>query len=97
MAPLDWGVIVLYLAGMLGIGWYYARRTATADEYLLGGRTMRPLGVGLSLFASLLSTITYLSLPGEMIRHGPMMLSMVFAFPLVAYVVGWFMIPFIMA
>jgi SSS family solute:Na+ symporter len=97
MKPLDWIVIAVYMVGMLAIGWYYARRAATADDYLLGGRNMRPVGVGLSLFASLLSTITYLSLPGEMIRHGPMMLTMVLAFPLVIYVVGWFMIPFIMS
>jgi SSS family solute:Na+ symporter len=96
MTPLDWVVIVAYGVGMLAVGWYYWRRTATTDDYLLGGRSMRPVGLGLSLFASLLSTITYLSLPGEMIRHGPMMLAMVVAFPLVAYVVGWFMIPFIM-
>jgi SSS family solute:Na+ symporter len=97
MKPLDWIVISVYMVGMLAVGWYYARRAATAEDYLLGGRRMRPLGVGLSLFASLLSTITYLSLPGEMIKHGPMMLTMVLAFPLVVYVVGWFMIPFIMA
>ena len=96
MKPLDWCVIVAYAAGMLAVGWHYWRRTATADDYLLGGREMRPLGVGLSLFATLLSTITYLALPGEMIRHGPMMLAMIFAFPLVAYVVGWFMIPVFM-
>jgi SSS family solute:Na+ symporter len=96
MTPLDWLVIVAYGVGMLAVGWHYWRRTATTDDYLLGGRSMRPFGVGLSLFASLLSTITYLSLPGEMIRHGPMMLAMVLAFPLVAWVVGWFVIPFIM-
>ena len=75
MKPLDWCVIVAYAAGMLAVGWHYWRRTTTADDYLLGGREMRPLGVGLSLFATLLSTITYLALPGEMIRHGPMMLD----------------------
>ena len=65
---------------MLAVGWYYSRRTATADDYLLGGRNMRPLGVGLSLFATLLSTITYLAWPGEMIQNGPMMLAMVVAY-----------------
>jgi len=96
MTALDWAVIGLYAAGMLAIGWYYSRRTATTDDYLLGGRNMNPLSVGLSLFATLLSTITYLAFPGEMIRYGPMVLAMVVAYPFVALVVGWLMIPFFM-
>lgn len=96
LAPWDWLVIAVYLAGMLSVGWYYSRRTRTREEYLLGGRTMRPLGVGVSLFASLISTISYLAWPGEIIKNGPMMLSSLLACPLNALIVGWFMIPFIM-
>ena len=89
---LDWAVIALYAAGMLAIGWYYSRRTKTREEYLLGGRAMKPLSVGVSLFASLISTISYLAWPGEMIKNGPMMLGAVLAYPLIALAVGWFMI-----
>ena len=74
MSTLDWSVIAVYAMGMLAIGWYYARRTENTDDYLLGGRKMAPLSVGLSLFATLLSTLSYLSAPGEMIRHGPIIL-----------------------
>jgi SSS family solute:Na+ symporter len=93
---LDWIVIGLYAVAMLSVGWYYSRRTATTEDYLLGGRKMNPLNVGLSLFATLLSTITYLAFPGEMIRYGPMILAMIVAYPFVALVVGWLMIPFFM-
>jgi len=96
MTPLDWIVIALYALGMLAVGWYYARRTSTTDDYLLGGRTMSPWKVGLSLFATLLSTLTYLALPGEMIKYGPMVLSQLVSMPFVALVVGWLLIPFIM-
>ncbi len=96
LSTLDWIVIGLYAVGMLAVGWYYSRRTTTTDDYLLGGRNMNPLNVGLSLFATLLSTISYLAYPGEMIRYGPMILAMVVAYPFVGLVVGWFMIPFFM-
>jgi len=96
MTRLDWIVIALYALGMLAIGGYYARRTSTTDDYLLGGRNMSPWKVGLSLFATLLSTLTYLALPGEMIKFGPMVLSQLVAMPFVALVVGWLLIPFIM-
>jgi len=96
LSSLDWMVIVFYAIGMLAVGWYYSLRTTTTDDYLLGGRNMNPIGVGLSLFATLLSTISYLAYPGEMIRYGPMILAMVVAYPFIAWIVGWLMIPFFM-
>jgi SSS family solute:Na+ symporter len=57
---------------------------------------MSPWKVGLSLFASLLSTITYLGIPGEMIKYGPMALAQLIAIPFIAVVVGWLLIPYIM-
>jgi len=96
LALLDLAVIGVYALGMLSVGWYYSRRTGTQEEYLLGGRKMRPLTVGVSLFASLISTISYLAWPGEVIKNGPLYVSSILAYPLVALVVGWGVIPFIM-
>jgi len=96
MRILDWLVIAGYAAGMLAIGQYYARRNKTTDDYMLGGRRMSPLAVGLSLFATLTSALSYLAVPGEMIKHGPMQLAQYAVFPLIGIVVGWGLIPFIM-
>jgi len=93
---IDWVVVAVYALTMLAIGWYYSRRVKTADDYLLGGRSMPSVTVGVSLFATLLSTLSYLALPGEMIQHGPMVLSQIAAIPFIALVVGRFLIPFIM-
>jgi len=98
MGWLDWAVIAGYFAGMLAIGWYYSRRTTTTDDYLLAGRSVGSLSAGLSLFASLFSTLSYLALPGEMIKHGPMLVTgTLAALPVVGLLVGWFLIPFIMS
>ena len=96
MLWLSWVVIGLYLTGMVGVGYYYMRRTKSAEDYLLGGGKMKSGFVGLSLFATLLSTITYLAVPGEIIKHGPMLFGQLLAFPVVYFVVGWLFIPFIM-
>jgi SSS family solute:Na+ symporter len=93
---LDWSVIGVYVLGMLSIGWYYSRRTKTQEEYLLGGRQMRPIMVGVSLFASLFSCISYLAWPGEIIKYGPMILGALIAYPFIAWIIGWFIIPTIM-
>lgn len=92
----DWIVIGLYALGMLSVGFYYSRRTKTREEYLLGNRQMRPTMVGLSLFAALISTISYLALPGEVIKYGPVFISYLLVFPFIGLVVGWLLIPFIM-
>ncbi len=92
---VDWLVIVVYAVGMMAIGWKFSR-AKSADEYLLGGRTMKPWAVGISLFATLMSTLSYLAYPGEIIRHGPMFFSAILAYPLVYFVVGRFLIPHIM-
>lgn len=96
MKPLDWFVLALYAGGMVAIGSYYARRTKSSEDFLLGSRSLNPIMVGLSLFATLMSTLSYLAWPGEMIKHGPLMLGQLLAYPFVAVVVGWFLIPFIM-
>ena len=97
MTSLDWSVIGAYALGMLAIGWYYARRTANTEDYLLGSRTMNPRTVGLSMFATLLSTLSYLSVPGEMIKHGPaILLGALVPLPFVYWIVGWYVVPYIM-
>lgn len=93
LAPLDWGVILGYFAGMLLIGWLAGRKAQSAKDYFLGGGNMKPWMVGLSLFATLLSTATYMSMPGEIIKHGPMIAAGVLAFPFVMWAVGRLLIP----
>lgn len=96
MRSLDLVVIALYAVAMLAIGRYYKSRVQTSDDYLLGGRTMSPMMIGLSLFATLTSTLSYLAYPGEMIKNGPMMFAQLTAFPVVMLIVGWVLIPRIM-
>jgi SSS family solute:Na+ symporter len=96
MAVPDWLVLAVYASLMLGVGVYYSHRNRTADDYVLGGRRMSPVAVGLSLFATLVSTLSYLANPGEMIAHGPMMATQSLAHPLIYLIVGYCLIPRIM-
>ena len=93
MRSLDLGVIALYAVAMLAIGRFYKNRVQTSDDYLLGGRSMSPLMIGLSLFATLTSTLSYLAFPGEMIKNGPMMFSQLMGFPVAMLIIGWVLIP----
>ena len=57
---------------------------------------MSPFMIGLSLFATLMSTLSYLALPGEMIAKGPLIFSEFISYPLIFLIVGWLLIPWIM-
>jgi len=85
--------IGLYMLMMIAIGWWYRRRNRSGGDYLVGGRKMNPLAVGLSFFVALFSTISYLAIPGEIVRYGPIVFSGMLAYPLVLFIVGWFIIP----
>lgn len=96
MRPLDLAVIVLYALAMLAVGRYYKSQVHTTDDYLLGNRRMNPFMIGLSLFATLTSTLSYLAYPGEIIGKGPMMFAQLASYPLIMLIVGWILIPRIM-
>lgn len=96
LSPLDWAALSAYAMTMLGIGWWYSRQNRNADDYLVGGRNMNPIAVGLSYFVAIFSTITYLALPGEMVRNGPIIFGGLIGLPFVYYIVGYFLIPVFM-
>lgn len=90
---IDWLAIALYMLSMVVIGWWYSRRNRSGGDYLVGGRKMNPLAVGLSFFVALFSTISYLAIPGEIVRYGPIIFSGLLAYPFILFLVGWFIIP----
>ena len=93
LQDLDWIMIALYASIVIGIGWYYSRKQTTTEEYFLCSRSMGSIVIGISLTVSILSTISFLSKPGEMIRYGPTHLWSIVAIPLYVIPVGYFLIP----
>ncbi|MDR7272987.1 SSS family transporter [Pelomonas saccharophila] len=67
LKPLDWVVIVVYLASMLGIGLYFylrEKRQSTA-EFFVGGRSIPFWAAGVSLYAANTSSISYIAIPAK--------------------------------
>ena len=96
LTPIDLCVMGVYLASMIGMGLVIARRQKSTHDFFLAGRGLPAWAVGLSIFASLLSTITYLGMPGEMFRTGVSFLTRQLPVPLVLVVVLFVWIPFFM-
>ena len=49
---IDISIFIVYMAGMLGIGYYFMRRNASAEDYYVSGRNMGPWHIGLSVVAT---------------------------------------------
>ena len=63
--PADLIVIILYLLGMAGLGFWFSRRNKTTEEYFLGGRARLPrqyeevsMKKGIAVFAILAFAVT---------------------------------------
>jgi len=67
---LDYAVIVIYMLAVLGIGFYFSRNEKNSEDYLLGGRNMPYVAIGLSCVMSLLSSISIVMVPGEIFSNG---------------------------
>ncbi len=91
--PLDWILIAIYGVAVIGIGWYYSRKQQDSKDFFTGGGNMKSGFIGISLFVTLFSTITYLAHPGEIIKHGPIILCGLLAAPFTFLVVGYVLIP----
>ncbi len=64
---IDWVVLGIYFAAMLGVGLYFYRsgKSSTAEGFTKADGAMPGWVVGLSILATYLSSISFLALPGR--------------------------------
>ena len=58
-------IIVLYLASMMLVGFHFSRKAKNTDEFFKGGGSIPWWAAGISIFATALSAITFLSIPAK--------------------------------
>ncbi|MCI5619541.1 MAG: sodium:solute symporter [Rikenellaceae bacterium] len=63
--PVDSIVMVLYFLALILIGFYFSKRQKNSDDYFKGGQRIPWWAAGLSLFATALSAITFMSIPAK--------------------------------
>jgi SSS family solute:Na+ symporter len=94
---IDWLVVVGYGLLLVGIGYAYSRRQKSSEEYFVGSRSVAPFLAGISLYATMFSTLSYIGFPGEVIQNGPVLICFnLAAFPLIYFAVGYGVIPLLM-
>lgn len=92
---LNWSVLVLYLLAMLWLGWFFMRREKNSNDFFTGGGRIPWWAAGISIFATMLSAITYMSIPAKAYatdwKYYPMQIMILLvAFPVIKYYLPFF-------
>ncbi len=90
----DYAVLVAYLAAMVGIGLWFTRRNRNTDDYFRGGQQIPWWAAGCSIFATMLSSLTYTGLPAKAFAQDWVYALGNFMIPVVALVAVYVALPF---
>ncbi len=97
MNPLDWLIVICYLAGMIALSFYLARGQKNIKDYYLAGNTTKWWQISLSTMATQCSTNSLLGAPafvGFAALGGLVWLQYELAVPLAMIFIMIFLFPF---
>src|SRR5688572_28958865 len=94
LAFLDYAIVAIYMAGMVGMGVAFSRRQKDTDSYFLAGKSLGWFPLGISIVATLVSTTSFLSFPSEVYQHDLKIWAYIVAVPFGLLVITRFFIPF---
>ncbi|EHQ30819.1 SSS sodium solute transporter superfamily [Mucilaginibacter paludis DSM 18603] len=95
MLPVvDLAIIICYLIGMILVGFYFSRKNDSSDQYSKASGSIPGWAIGLSIYATFLSSNTFLGVPGK--AFGTNWNAFVFSLsmPLAAWVAAKYFVPF---
>ena len=92
---LNWTVLAVYLLGMLGLGFYFMRREGGSEDFFKGGGRIPWWAAGISIYATMLSAITYMAYPAKAYAtdwtYYPMLVTILLvSFPVIRYYLPFF-------
>ena len=89
---IDWIVLFAYFAGIMLLGFSFWKRSGSSSELTSGGGTLPGWLCGLSIFATYLSSISYLALPGKSFAADWNSFVFSLSLPIAAFIaVKWFL------
>ncbi|MBP8302848.1 MAG: sodium:solute symporter [Phycisphaerae bacterium] len=91
---IDLAVLVLYLVGTVLAGLWFGRKTRNTEAFMAAGRRLPGWAVGLSIFGTYVSSISFLAYPSKAYEANwnPFVFSL--SIPVTAWVAVRFFVPF---
>ena len=94
MRPLDWAVVIAYIAWVIVDGLRRSKATDQVDGYLLANRSLPWWAVGLSVMATQMSAVTIVSTTGLGYLTGLRFVQFYFGLPLAMVILSVTVVPF---
>lgn len=95
MHPLNWVIVVGWLAYVVTHGLRKSRGTTGIDGYFLANRSLPWWAVGLSVMATQLSAVTMIGTTGQGASDGMRFVQFYFGLPLAMVILGVTLVPFL--
>lgn len=91
---IDWAVLLFYFSATMSIGFYFYRKTRTTEGFTAASHSLPGWACGLSIFATYLSSISFLALPGKSFASNwnPFVFSL--SLPVATIVAVYFFLPY---
>ncbi len=91
---INFTVLAVYLLAMVGVGVYFANKNRDTNDYFRGGQKVVWWAAGCSIFATMLSSITYMAIPAKAYAQDWVYLVGNLMIPVVAPVAIYLALPF---
>src|SRR3954468_5689869 len=95
MHPLNWAIVIAWLAYVAIDGLRRSRNTKSLDGYLLASRSLPWWAVGLSAMATQLSAVTMIGTTGQGAVDGLRFVQFYFGLPIAMVILGVTIVPFL--
>ena len=92
---LNWSILFGYMCVMLALGFYFAKREKNSDDYFKGGGRIPWWAAGISIYATMLSAITFMAYPAKAFAtdwtYCPLLITILLvSFPVIRYYLPFF-------
>jgi SSS family solute:Na+ symporter len=90
---LDWIIIAVYFLFVIFIGIRFGKRQKSSENYFLGKRNFPGWAVGISMFATIISSWAFIALPGKAFKNDLQYLLVISTIPISVLITVLFIIP----
>lgn len=91
---IDYIVLVVYFGAMASLGPFFASRARTTEGYFLGDRSFPGWLVGFSMFATSISSMTFVAYPADAFRTAWYRMTPNYMLPIAVLIAAYFFLPF---
>lgn len=91
---LDVIIIFAYALVLIGMGIYFTRKSSTAEQFMVAGRSIPAWAAGLAIMSAATSSISYIATPGKAFDSNWHPLVFVLVIPPVVWFVNKYVVPY---